>query len=203
MATGHCSVHADCQVEGVEVQGGTVTAVGGSLIDPTDSEAEGQVQGERASRRELCRSHRNATLPSCGTDRRFYRGPEPIYSSTSGQMGRFEQEIKPWTGVTQGYCVDRWDEGLPASGLFGFSRPVVHGHALFVGTRLEAIRDLKHMALAGPLVHDEDSVGKVSLSGLSYFLGDDDRAAASRRHSRDSSGLLRGRCSGGVHGDRG
>ena len=31
------------------------------------------------------------------------------------------------------------------------------------------------MALAGPLVHDEDSIGKVTLQGLVYFMGDGDR----------------------------
>ena len=177
MATGNCSVHADCQVEGVEVQGGTVTAVGGRLIDPSDLKPKGRF---RVSARAVVSCAGPIGTPrfllSSGlTDDRVV-GQSLFIHPTSGQMGRFEQEIKPWTGVTQGYCVDRWDEGylLQVYSVSPDQLFMVMPYSLG-NTRLEAIRDLKHMALAGPLVHDEDSVGKVSLSGLSYFLGDDDR----------------------------
>ena len=41
--------------------------------------------------------------------------------------------------------------------------------------RPKPVRYLKHMALTGPLVHDEDSMGKVTLRGLVYFMGEGDR----------------------------
>jgi len=95
---------------------------------------------------------------------------------TSGQMARFEQEIRPWSGVTQGYCVDRWKEGYLLQVYSVTPDQMFVGMPYSLGKdRLEMVRDMRNMALAGPLVHDEDSIGKVTLQGLVYFLGDGDR----------------------------
>ena len=175
--TGNCSVHADCRVEGVETEGGKVVSVSGRFMDPKSMTAKGRF---RARAKAFVSSAGPIGTPrfllSTGlTDDRVV-GQSLYIHPTSGQMARFEQEIKPWHGVTQGYCVDRWDEGyllqvysVSPDQLF-MAMPYSLG-----STRLEAIRDFKNMALAGPLVHDEDSMGRVTLSGLMYVLGDGDR----------------------------
>jgi choline dehydrogenase-like flavoprotein len=177
LATGNCSVHGDCRVQSVETEGGRVTAVSGQMIDPSDLKPKGHF---RVRARAFVSSAGPVGTPrfllSAGlTDDRVV-GQSLFIHPTSGQMARFEQEIRPWHGVTQGYCVDRWEEGyllqvysLSPDQLF-MAMPYSLGDS-----RLEAIRDFKNMALAGPLVHDEDSVGRVTLSGLMYFLGDGDR----------------------------
>jgi choline dehydrogenase-like flavoprotein len=177
LGTGACSVHADCRVEAVETSGGRVTAVSGRFVNPADLKATGRFKVE--ARAFISCAGPVGTprflLSSGLTDDRVV-GQSLYIHPTSGQMARFEQVIEPWHGVTQGYCVDRWDLGyllqvysVSPDQLF-MAMPYSLGES-----RLESIRDLKHMALAGPLVHDEDSIGKVTLSGLMYFLGDQDR----------------------------
>ena len=106
LATGNCAVHADCQVDGVETQDGVVKAVGGRLIDPADLKPKGRF---RVKARAVVSSAGPIGTPrfllSSGlTDDRVV-GQSLFIHPTSGQMGRFAQEIKPWHGVTQGYCV--------------------------------------------------------------------------------------------------
>jgi choline dehydrogenase-like flavoprotein len=177
MATGHCAVHGDCKVEGVRTEGGRVTEIHGRMVDPTDLVAKGRFTVR-------ARAFVSSAGP-VGTPRFLLRagltddrvvGQSLFIHPTSGQMARFEQEIRPWSGVTQGYCVNRWREGyllqvysVSPDQLF-MAMPYSLGDA-----RLEAVRDLKNMALAGPLVHDEDSTGSVGLTAMTYFLGDGDR----------------------------
>ena len=91
-------------------------------------------------------------------------------------LARFEQEIRPGEGVTHGYYIDYWVDGYLLQ-VYSVSPDQLYvAMPWSLGDELvAAVRDLAHMGLAGPLVHDEDSVGQVGMSGLTYFLGDGDR----------------------------
>jgi choline dehydrogenase-like flavoprotein len=177
LATGHVRIHANCRVGSVETDKGRVKAIGGNLIDPDDLKPKGQFS-VRAKAFVSCAGPVGTPrfLMSSGlTDNRVV-GQSLFIHPTSGQMARFEQEIRPWQGVTQGYCVDRWEAGYLLQVYSVTPDQMFVGMPYSLGQeRLEAIRDMRHMALAGPLVHDEDSVGQVTLQGLVYFLGDRDR----------------------------
>ena len=175
--TGNTRIHANCRVQGVETNGGRVVSVGGRLIDPTDLKAKGSFTVKAKA---FVSSAGPVGTPrfllSSGLTSDIVVGQNLFIHPTSGQMGRFEQEITPWRGVTQGYCVDRWDKGYLLQVYSLSPDQMFTGMPYSLGkSRLEAVRDFKHMGLAGPLVHDEDSVGRVTLSGLVYFLGDQDR----------------------------
>jgi hypothetical protein len=95
---------------------------------------------------------------------------------TCGLMARFEQEIKAWHGVTQGFYVDRSEAGylLQTFSVSPDQMYLTMPYSLGL-SGLHAIKDMAHMAQAGPLVHDEDSEGKVTPSTMQYNLGDGDR----------------------------
>jgi choline dehydrogenase-like flavoprotein len=91
-------------------------------------------------------------------------------------MARFEQEIKAWHGVTQGFYVDRSEAGYLLQTYSVSPDQMYLAMPYSLGLRgLHAIKDMAHMAQAGPLVHDEDSEGKVTPSTMQYNLGDGDR----------------------------
>jgi choline dehydrogenase-like flavoprotein len=91
-------------------------------------------------------------------------------------MARFEQDILPWSGVTQGYYVDRWERGYLLQTFNAMPDQVYVSLPYSLGSALvQGIRDLRHMAFAGPLVHDDDSAGGVGIQSLTFFLGDGDR----------------------------
>ncbi|MDP6934073.1 MAG: GMC family oxidoreductase, partial [Myxococcota bacterium] len=74
------------------------------------------------------------------------------------------------------FYVDRWDLGYLLQTYTTSPDQTYQSLPQSLGTNLlELVRDLRYMAMAGPLVHDEDSVGRVSLAGVTYFLGDGDR----------------------------
>ncbi len=175
--TGHTRVYGDCRVEGVKVGGGRVLEVRGRTIDPGDLLPKGHFRvqarvfvssaGPVGSPRFLL-SNGLADDTVCG--QRLYIHP------SSGQMARFEEPIDPWHGVTQGFYVDQWEEGYLLQTYSISPDQMYTAMPYSLGARgLEMIRDLKYIAQAGPLVHDEDSEGKVSLAGMTYFLGDGDR----------------------------
>lgn len=177
LATGNASIHADCRVEGFSTETGTIQEVWGRFVDPKDLEPKGGFRVQ-AKAFVMCAG-------PVGTPRLLLKGGltddsvvgNSLYiHPTSGQMARFKEPIEPWHGVTQGYCVDRWDEGyllqvysLSPDQMF-MAMPYSLGDS-----RIKAVRDMKHMALAGPLVHDEDSRGRVTPSAMMYMLGDKDR----------------------------
>lgn len=177
LATGRCAVHAHCKVEGMETKGGRVVAVTGRTIDPKSWEPAGRFEvradtvvvsaGPIGSPRILL-GNGLADDTICG--RNLYLHP------TSGMLARFPHEIRPWEGVTQGYYIDYWERG------FLLQTYTVSPDQLYVAMPwslgkdlLSAVRDMSHMGMAGPLVHDEDSVGSVGMAGLSYFVGNGDR----------------------------
>ncbi len=170
-------IHADCRVEGVESRAGEVRAVHGRMIDPKDLLPKGRFTararafvssaGPIGSSRFLL-SNGLADDTVCG--QRLYIHPG------CGQMARFEEPIEPWHGVTQGLYVDRWEEGYLLQTYSVSPDQMYTAMPYSLGTKgLEVIRDLRYIAQAGPLVHDEDSEGKVTLAGMVYFFGDGDR----------------------------
>jgi len=95
-------------------------------------------------------------------------------------MARFSHEIRPWIGVTQGYYVDKWEEGYLLQTFTVTPDQYYAALSVRVGPEAMAIMaDLKHFASAGALVHDEDSEGWVrntpAGADLYYNLGDGDR----------------------------
>ncbi|MDG1482961.1 MAG: GMC family oxidoreductase [Myxococcota bacterium] len=177
LATGGVTVNGDCRVESVEVEGGAVTALLGRTIDPVTLKASGRFRvrakeyissaGPVGSPRFLL-SNGLSTADVCGAH--LYLHP------AGGMLGRFEQEIRPWSGVTQGFYVDRWEQGYLLQTYSANVDQAYVGMPWSLGPDLMGVlKDLKNMAMAGALVHDEDSTGSVSLAGLTYFLGDGDR----------------------------
>ena len=84
-----------------------------------------------------------------------------------------------WSGVTQGYYVDCWEEGY----LLQTYTTTPDQYFLTLQTptgepSMEVMSNLRHLASAGVLVHDEDSEGRVrqTVAGpdLSYHMGPND-----------------------------
>ncbi len=177
LRTGRCRVHADCRVQEVTTRGDAVVAVAGQTIDPRTLLPAGsfRVHADRfvfsagpISTPRLLQSTGLVDDAICGANLHLH--------PAIGLLGRFEEVIEPWHGVVQGYYVDRWERGylLQTYTTSPDQTYMVMPSALGMEA-LEVIRDLAHMAMAGPLVHDEDSHGRVTLSGLQYFVGDGDR----------------------------
>lgn len=94
---------------------------------------------------------------------------------TAGVLGRFEHEITPWRGVTQGYYVDRSEHGYL---LQTYSAPPDQAWLSLMlppAESVEWLANLRNCAMAGTVVHDRDSIGEVTASGLHYWLGKRDR----------------------------
>ncbi len=175
MDTGNVGVYADCRVDGVESLGGRIVAVTGRTIEPeryTDS-GTFRVQAKKfvscagavGSPRWLM-SNALASGP-VGENLRIH--------PTSYVLAKFEQEIVPWHGVTQGFYVDCWDQGFL---LQTFSMPPDQYYLSipFGGDpALAVMRDLRHYASGGVVIHDEDSVGHVGSNELVYWLGEHDK----------------------------
>ena len=99
---------------------------------------------------------------------------------TIASLARFPWEIRPWSGVTQGYYVDCWDKGF----LLQTYTTTPDQYFVVLQARLGAdmmalMGDLAFMASAGVLVHDEDSGGFVRHTpagpDLYYHLGEGDK----------------------------
>ena len=177
LRTGNVRVHADCRVEGVETRGGRVAAISGVTIDPRTRSPAGAFE-VRARRFLLSAGPVGSPrfLMSQGLSDRGVCGDNLHLHPASGMLARFEQEIRPWDGVMQGFYVDRWDRGyLMQTYATSPDQTYLGMPYAFGDTLLAMIRDLSHMAMAGPLVHDEDSTGRVTPSGMTYFVGDGDR----------------------------
>lgn len=172
---GNVGVYADCRVEGVETEGGRVVALTGRTQEPTDYTDSGHF---RVRARQFV-----LAAGSIQTPRFLLRnglGAGPVGENlrihpTSGVLARFDEEIFPWHGVTQGYYVDCWERGFL---LQTFCAPPDQYYVSvpFGGdAALAVLADLKHYASGGVVVHDEDSEGAVGASSLTYWLGDGDR----------------------------
>ncbi len=181
IGTGRVDVYADCRIRGAETVGDRVVAVTGHTLDPNTHEPVANVRVEADTF--LISGGPVGTplfLLANGLADNSVCGHNLVVHPTIGSLARFEQEIRPWTGVTQGFYVDAWERGF----LLQTYTVTPDQYFLMLQTRLgsatmEVLKDLKHMASAGALVHDEDSSGRVQHTpagpDLSYFLGDGDR----------------------------
>ncbi|MCB9674636.1 MAG: GMC family oxidoreductase [Alphaproteobacteria bacterium] len=181
LATGRVGVYSDCRMRGVETDGDRVTAVTGFLIDPDTHAENGEV---RVTADHFVISGGPVGSPlfllANGLAENTHCGQHLVVHPTVAALARFPQEIRPWSGVTQGYYVDCWEKGFL---LQTFTvTPDNYYIALQTGMGEETMRimkDLAHLASAGALVHDEDSAGRVQHTpvgpDLSYFLGDGDK----------------------------
>ncbi len=173
--TGRVAVHADCRVVGVETEGERVVAVTGRTVQPGTYEDAGTF---RVRARAFVSSAGPIGSPRFLLANGLSDGPvgENLHiHPTAGVVARFRQEIVAWEGVTQGYYVDCWDKGyllqtfsMPPDQYF-LSIPLAGDELLGL------MRDLRHYASAGVVVHDEDSKGAVTDTGLLYDLGELDR----------------------------
>lgn len=175
IATERVGVYADCRVDGVETQGGRVLAVTGATMEPDHYTASGTF---RVRAKVFVISAGPIGSPRLLMANGLAGGPvgQNLHvHPTSFVLGRFDQQIVAWRGVTQGYYVDHWRDGYL---LQTFSMPP---DQYFVSVPLAGddilalLRDLTHYASAGVVVHDEDSVGHVGAGSLVYDLGDLDR----------------------------
>lgn len=181
VATGRVGVYANCRIRRAETVGDKVVAVTGHTIDPETHQPGLPVRVEADT---FVISGGPIGTPmfllANGLADNAVCGRNLVVHPTIGSMARFEQEIRPWTGVTQGYYVDCWERGF----LLQTYTVTPDQYFLVLQTRMgeatmSVLKDLKHMASAGTLVHDEDSSGRVQHTpagpDLSYFLGDGDR----------------------------
>jgi choline dehydrogenase-like flavoprotein len=177
LATGLVRVHADCRIDQLRTDGGRVVAVEGRTIQPEDLQPAGHFSataplfilsaGPIGSPQLLVRSGL-ADEDTCG--RNLHLHP------AVGMVARMDEVIDPWSGVTQGYFVDRWDRGYLLQTFSVTPDQLYIALPWSLGDELlSTMADMRHLAMAGPLVHDEDSEGRVTSLGLHYWVGDGDR----------------------------
>mgnify|MGYP000695556570 CR=1 FL=1 len=181
LATGNVAVWADCRVRRALTSGDRVVEVQGDILDPDTHEVVGRVR---------CRADQFVIsggpigsplfLLANGLADNTHCGRHLVVHPTLPCLARFEQEIRPWQGVTQGYYVDCYDQGFLLQTYT--VTPDQYYLALQTGAGPETMQlmsQLKHMASAGTLVHDEDSEGRVQHTpagpDLSYFVGEGDK----------------------------
>ena len=181
LATGRVGVYANCRIRKADTQGDRVVSVSGVTTHPDYPERQLPVIVE-ADQFLLSGGPIGSPLflLANGLADNTTCGRHLVVHPTIGSLARFPQEIRPWSGVTQGYYVDMWDQGY----LLQTYTVTPDQYFLVLQTRMgeatmEVMKDLKYMASAGVLVHDEDSEGRVQHTpagpDLSYFLGDLDR----------------------------
>ena len=181
LATENVAVWADCRIRVAHTQGDRVVAVEGQVLHPETQEVLGTVRCE-ADQFVVSGGPIGTPLFLLGNGlaRNEHCGGHLVVHPTVSCQARFEQEIRPWYGVTQGYYVDCWDQGF----LLQTYTVTPDQYFLVLQTptgrdTMEVMADLKHLASAGTLVHDEDSEGRVRHTpagpDLSYFLGEGDK----------------------------
>lgn len=179
--SGEVGVYADCRIRATETDGARIVAVTGHVLDPDTQQPR---QTVRVTAEQFILSGGPIGSPlfllANGLAESTHCGAHLVVHPTVAALARFDQEIRPWSGVTQGYWVDCWEEGYLLQTYT--CTPDQYFSTLQTSpgpATLEIMRDLKHYASAGALVHDEDSEGRVRHTpagpDLSYFLGDGDR----------------------------
>ncbi len=172
---GNVGVYADCRVEGVESEGGRVGAVTGRTQEPVNYTDAGSF---RVRARHFVLAAGAIQTPRFLLRNGLGGGPvgEHLHiHPTSGVLARFDTEILPWHGVTQGYYVDCWERGFL---LQTFCAPPDQYYAIVPSggdAALEVLANLRYYGSGGVVVHDVDSVGSVGVHALTYALGDADR----------------------------
>ena len=177
LRTERCVVRSNCRVEEVTTQGGRAISLQGDTINPMTWKPEGRFSikaetivisaGPVGSPRFLLA---NGLASPDVTGRHLYLHP------AAGMIARFDEEIRAWDGVTQGYYVDRWDHGYLLQTYVTTPDQTYASLPSILGTKAaQVVKDLAFMGMAGPLLHDEDSVGRVTPHTMTYMLGDNDR----------------------------
>lgn len=181
LATGRVGVYADCLIKEAVTHAGKVTRVRGQLLDPDSQAPTGTLEveadvfvvaGGPVSSPVFLLGNRLADDAHCGA--------HLVVHPTSPALARFPFEIRPWRGVTQGYYVDCWDKGyllqtytVTPDQYFALL-PTAPG-----AETMQYMADLRYLASAGTLVHDEDSEGRIQVSpvgpDIRYHLGDGDK----------------------------
>lgn len=181
LATGRVGVYADCRIRGARTEGDRVVAVQGEILDPESQQPVGAVEveadvfvlaGGPIGTPSFLLANRLADGAHCGR--------HLVVHPTVGALARMPFEVRPWHGVTQGYYVDKWDEGY----LLQTYTVTPDQYYLLLPTALGAesmqwMADLRWLASAGALVHDEDSEGVLQWTPLGpdirYHLGEGDK----------------------------
>lgn len=173
--SGLAAVYPEALATSVETEGGRLRAVTGSLLRSADLSERGTF---RVRARHFLLAAGAVGSPRFLLTNALSAGPvgQNLHiHPTSGVVARFHHEIRPWQGVTQGYYVDRWDEGFL---LQTFTMPPDQHYItlpLAPDTSLDFLRHMPRLASAGVVLHDLDSTGSVTEGGLRYSLGDQDR----------------------------
>jgi choline dehydrogenase-like flavoprotein len=177
LLAGEVGVYADCRASGVTTEGSTITAINGEIMDPHSQEPTGTWSvkakhvilsgGSFGSPRFLMKN---------GLSESEHLGHHLRLHPATGVFAKMPEIIEHWRGVSQGYWVDRWEEG------FLMETAPLTPDANFLAMPLElgeelnrVMADLPMLALAGVLVHDEDTEARVTADGVFFEFGDGDR----------------------------
>lgn len=181
LARGGVAAWSGCRIRAAETRGDEVVAVSGAILDPETQEVVGSVRAR--GRTFVCSGGPIGSplfLLANGFADHTHCGEHLVVHPTVSALARFPWEIRPWSGVTQGYYVDCREKGflLQTFTTTPDQTYLVLQTSLGLET-MEVMSQLSHLASAGALVHDEDSQGAVRHTpvgaDLSYFLGDGDR----------------------------
>jgi choline dehydrogenase-like flavoprotein len=170
-------VYADCRATGVEREGRRVTAIHGHSLDPDTQEPVGRwsvrakrflISGGPIGSPRFLMANDLAPNAHCGLHLHLH--------PASAVYALFHERIEHWRGVSQGTYVDRWDEGYllqtatvtPDNNFLGLTAQLGPEANAFMA-------QLQHMAIAGAIIHDEDTVGRVTQDGIFFEFGDHDR----------------------------
>ncbi|MCB9663497.1 MAG: GMC family oxidoreductase [Alphaproteobacteria bacterium] len=181
LATGTVGVYADCRIREARTRAGRVTELAGQILHPETQAVLGTVTVRADT---FLLSAGPIGTPSFLLSNRLvdddHCGRHLVVHPTVGALARMPFEVRPWHGVTQGYYVDMWEQGYL---LQTYTVTPDQYFALMptpVGEEtMRWMADLRHLASAGALVHDEDSEGRVQITPLgpdiSYHLGEGDK----------------------------
>lgn len=181
LSHGTVGVYADCRVGTIHSASGRVSHLTGEVVHPDTQRPIGSFE-VRADTFVLSAGPVGTPvlLLSNGLADDTHCGRHLVVHPAAGALARFPFEIRPWTGVTQGYYVDCWERGfllqtytVTPDQYFALLPTAVGEETMSYMARLA------YLGSAGALVHDEDSEGRVRVTpigpDLSYFLGDGDR----------------------------
>lgn len=176
LGTGRVGVYASCRAEDVEFSGSRITAVVGATVDPDTNEPVGRFR-VRADRFLLSGGPVGTPrfLGGNGLSTSEHCGQHLHLHPAVGVFGVFPFDINPWSGVTQGYYVDAWEEGYLLQTCNVPPDQMVIGMPIDPEQQIAIAARMRQTASAGALIHDEDSSGSVGNAMLTYWLGDGDR----------------------------
>lgn len=178
LATGNLRAFSDCRGEHVERQGAEIVAISGSVMDPATQQPVGRFR-VRAQRFVLAGGSIGSPrfLMKNGLDDSEHCGQHLHLHPAAPCYAGFDEEIVHWSGVSQGYYVDRWERGyLLQTGTVTPDNNFI-GLPLSLGPECnEVMSQLRNVALAGALIHDEDTVGEVGAKGIFFEFGEHDRS---------------------------